>query len=146
MKSWFAKLRGCGLAVQSALLDLCVLAAYGLVAPIAHWRGGLAGMVAAGVAAALCWLGAQTALVLARRFQGPDDAWKGMLLGMLPRMGIPFVLGVVGQLSSATLAEAGLLVYLVVFYPVTLWAETIVCLLARDGAAGPGQISRNVAL
>ena len=146
MKRWFGKLRSRGLGAQSAVLGLAVLAAYALVAPIAAWHSGSAGMITAAAAAAFCLLGALAALVLAHRFREPDIAWQGMLLGMLPRMGIPFVLGIIFQLWSGMLAQAGLLVYLVVFYPVALWAETILCLPAANGAGRPNQTSRNVAL
>jgi len=139
-------LRSRGLAVQSAVLGLAVLAAYAVVAPIAAWHSEWAGMVTAAVAAGFCLLGAETALVLARRFRDPDTAWQGMFLGMLPRMGIPFFLGLVFQLRGGMLAEAGLLVYLVVFYPVALWAETILCLPAGARSERPGGAPRNVAL
>ena len=51
MKSWFARLRSRGLAVQSAVLGLAVLAAYAVVAPIAACHSGWPGVVTAAVAA-----------------------------------------------------------------------------------------------
>jgi hypothetical protein len=146
MKRWFARLRNRGLAVQSAALGVWMLAACALVAPVAAWHSGPAGMITAAVAATFCLLGAEAALVLARRFRGPESAWKGMLLGMLPRMGIPLVFGVICQLRGGMLAQAGLLVYLVVFYPVALWAETILCLRGGAGAERPRGVSRSAAL
>jgi len=130
MRSWFASLRGRSLGFQSAVLGLAVLSACALAAPIAAWHRGSAGVITATVAAGLCWLGAQAALVLARPYRQPQGAWQGMLLGMLPRMGVPLAAGLVFQLRGGMLAQSGLLVYLVVFYPVALWAETILCLPA----------------
>jgi len=146
MRSWLSRLGSRGLAAQSAALALAVLAAYAVVAPVAGSLGGTAGLAAAATAAGVCLLGAQWALVVSHRCRDPKHVWRSALTGMLPRMGIPFVLGLIFQLRGGMLAEAGLLVYLVVFYPVALWAETILCLAAGDRAARPGQASRNVAL
>jgi len=146
MKTWLAKLRGQGPIVQSASIGLAVAGAYALVAPFAAWHSGPAGMMAAAAAALFCLLGALAALVLARRFREPDTAWQGMLWGMLPRMGVPFLSGIACQLWGGVLAQAGVLVYLVVFYPVALWAETVLCLPVASGTTRPSQTSRNVAL
>jgi hypothetical protein len=116
-------LRRAGLAAQSAVLAATVAVGAGLVTPVAAWLGGLGGAAAAAVAAALCLLGAEVALALAHLFRGPDRAWRGMLAGMFPRMGIPLILGLAVQLGGGVLAENGVLVYLVVFYPLTLSVE-----------------------
>ncbi len=70
-------------------------------------------------------------LVVYRAFPGPNSAWQGMLAGMLPRMAIPLGFAIPLHIHGGPLAEAGLLVYLVVFYPVTLAAETALCLPRR---------------
>jgi hypothetical protein len=131
---------------QTAVLLLAVLAMYVIVAPIAAWCRGLAGLAAAAVAAAFCLLGAEVGLLVARRFRGPERAWQGMLAGMLPRMGVPITLGLVFQLRGGPLAESGLLVYLVVFYPVALGVDAVLCLPfgGRSGRSGGG--GRNAAL
>ncbi len=98
------------------------------------------GVFAACWAAAFCALGAEGGLLIGRPFRHTPQAWLGMLLGMFPRMAIPIGLGLAIQLRGGPLAEAGLLVYLVVFYPVTLAVETAMSLpggLPRE-RPGPG--------
>ena len=124
----FARLRSRGPLVQSAVLGLAVLAAYAVVAPVAGLLSGADGLAAAAVAAGLCLLGAILALLVCRSFRGPQRAWQGVLAGMLPRMGVPLAFALVLHLRGGPLAEAGLLVYLVVFYPVTLSLETALTL------------------
>lgn len=136
---------GGGLAVQSAVLCLTMLAAYALVAPVAAWLGGSAGLAAAAVAAGLCLLGTEAALVIARFFPRPADAWKGMFWGMLPRMGIPLCLGLALQLLGGLLAESGLLVYVIVFYQVALGTEVFLYVRCGGKVARRGGAARNVA-
>ena len=120
--------------------------AYALVAPVAAWLGGTAGLVTAAVAAGLCLLGTEVALLVALPFRRRDNLWQGVMLGMLPRMGIPFCLGLILQILGGTLAESGLLVYLIVFYQVALAAEVAVCLPSAGRPGGDGQAPRNAAL
>jgi hypothetical protein len=115
-------------------LSVAVLLAYALVAPASLLVVRAAGpevvrrMVAAAVAAGLCWAGALAALVLQWLFRGTRYALVGTLGAMLPRLGIPLACGVLLQILSSALAESGLLVYLVAFYPVTLAVETALTL------------------
>jgi hypothetical protein len=145
MRSWFANVPGRGLMAETAVLLLAVLAMYVAVAPFAAWHRGPIGLAAAAVAAAFCLLGAEVGLLVARHFRDPERAWQGMLVGMLPRMGIPIALGLLFQLRGGPLAESGLLVYLVVFYPVALGVDALLCLRFgnRPGRSGVG---RNAAL
>jgi hypothetical protein len=136
---------GTALAVQSGILCLAMLAAYALVAPIAAWLGGGPGLAAAAVAAGLCFLGTEVALVVARFFSHPTDAWKGMFWGMLPRMGIPLCLGLALQLLGGPLAESGLLVYVIVFYQVALGTEVFLHVRCGGKVARRASASRNAA-
>ena len=94
---------------------------------------GKAGLIAAGVAALLCIAGAEAGLVLSHTFTGPKYRLYGILGGMLPRMGIPLAAGLILQITCGVLAEAGLLVYLIVFYPVTLGLGTVLAIPSVDG-------------
>jgi hypothetical protein len=100
--------------------------------------------VTAAAAAAFCLAGAEVALLISRCFRDPRTAWQGSLAGMAPRMGIPIVLGLAFQLQRGMLAECGLLVYLIVFYPVALWMETLLCLPVGSRVGRPRGASRNV--
>ena len=128
------------------------MAAYSLVAGAAAWLGGISGCASAGVAAGLCLLGAEVALVVCHLLRGSKYEPYAMLAGMLPRMGIPLMLGLVLQIRGGILAENGLLIYLVVFYPVTLAVESAMSLPPADNSlppadhAGHGTGSRGVVL
>ena len=51
-----------------------------------------------------------------------------VLVGMMIRMGIPLAAALTVYFRGGPLADAGFLYYLVVFYPVTLTAETLLFL------------------
>jgi hypothetical protein len=111
------------------------LGVYVGVAPVAALVRGRAGLAAAAAAAGLCLLGAILGLALAFCFRGLRFAAVGFALGMLPRMGIPLGGGVAVQFMGGPLAEGGIMIYLLLFYPVTLAFET--WLLVGAGS-GPG--------
>jgi len=114
-----------------------VLGLYALVAPVAGFCSGSAGLWAAAAAAVLCLAGAGLALVLSHALREPKHALYGMLLGMAARMGVPLAVGLPCHLHGGALAQAGLLYYLLVFYPVTLGVETASSLPgARKPASG----------
>jgi hypothetical protein len=127
------------LAAQTGILLLAVGGEFLLVAPIAIWLGGSIGLAAAGVAAGLCLAGAMGALLVGWLLRDLPNAAHGMLAGMLPRMGIPLGGAMVFHMQGGVLAEAGLLVYLVVFYPVALGVETFLSLPPTGPAGLPGK-------
>lgn len=128
MKGRVATIRAWGVPAQLWLLAAVVVAVYALVAPVAYWVTGMAGLVATAAAAGVCWIGAAGALAVSRAFRGPNRALHGVLCGMLLRTGLPLVSALVLQLSIDALADAHLLVYFLVFYPITLLVETILSL------------------
>ncbi len=117
-----------GLAAQAGILVAVVGGEVALVAPLAIWLNGSIGLAAASVAAGLCLLGALAALVVGWLLRDLPNPVHGMLAGMLPRMGIPLGAALVFHLQGGVLAESGLLVYLLVFYPVSLGVETFLSL------------------
>jgi len=141
MRSWQTKLRSQGVIVQSAVLGLVVVIVYGAVAPVAGLCCGGAGLIAAAVAGALCFLGGASALMVCHLLRDPKFVLHRMLLGMLPRMGIPLGFALFFQLRGGVLAEAGLLYYLVVFYPFTLAVETALSLPPQPPAGQPSNVS-----
>jgi len=94
------------------------------------------GLAAAVVAAVCCWLGAASALAAAVLLADVAGGLAGLLAGMVLRMGIPLTCGLVLHLRNGALAQAGVLYYLLVFYPVTLAVE-IALSLPRTSAAKP---------
>jgi hypothetical protein len=138
MRSWIATLRNRGLVTQLAVLGLAVLVVYAAVAPVAGGTGGGAGLAASATAAAACLLGAGVALIASRGFSRRDKVLHGFLVGAALRMAIPLASALALQLSVKPLAEAYLLIYFLVFYPVTLFVETFLS-LPRAGAARAGE-------
>ncbi len=119
-----------GLAGKSTGLAVAVAVAWALASPVAwgldHW----AGLTASAAAAGLCFFGAQGALVWSWWFRGPKYLLLSSLGGMLPRMVVPLAGALVLQISVDPLAKAGVLLYLLYFYPITLSVETAMSLPA----------------
>ena len=140
MKKRLTRLSRQGLKAQSIVLGLAVLAVLGLVAPIAVVSSGWMGLAAAATASVACLLAGIVTLAVCRRLRDSDYAPYAVLIGMLPRMGIPLALAAIAIFLPGPLVESGLLVYLVVFYLVTLGLETVMSL----PAGGPGNLTRNL--
>lgn len=111
-----------GLALRCGVLAGIALAVYTLVAPVAGLRSGTVGLIASGLAGGLCLAGALLALIAGHAASGQSPL-PGLLIGMAARMGIPLLGGLVIFFCGGPLAEAGILYYLLIFYPVTLVAE-----------------------
>ncbi len=107
------------------LLTLITLLALPIFAGVGYWRSGVPGVQAAGVAAAICWVGAIIALLLGGLMRGTDNAVNGVLLGMLFRMGVPLGGGFALHQLCKGLAEAGVFGMILAYYFVTLFAETL---------------------
>ena len=145
MGTWFANLRNRSLPARGAFLGLVMLGMYALVAPVAGYCGGSAGLWAAATAAVLCLAGAGLALVISQALRSPKHALYGMLLGMAARMGVPLAFALACHLHGGALAEAGLLYYLLALYPVTLAIETALSLPGGDRPDRGHDVSQNVA-
>ena len=116
------------MAFRETILGLVVLVALAVTGPIAFHLGGLTALMAASLAAGLCLAGAGVALIVSHRLQGPHQALATLFLAMTARMIVPFSCGVIIHLRSGPLAEAGLLYYLLIFYPITLAVGTALSL------------------
>lgn len=115
---------------QAAWLSAVSVLVWLALAPLAFEISDMAGVVAVSVAVALCWTGGALALAIAALMHGPAAAMHGMLLGMMARMIFPLMLGATLQLKVASLADAGMIYYLLVAYMVLLAVETVM-MLAR---------------
>ena len=131
MASWLGRLRSRGVAVRLAALGVAVLAAYVLAAPMIVHLGGLDGLTAAGLAGGLCLAGAAGALAMGNMLRGPGGVLAALWLGMLLRMGVPFGIGMTVHLQGGRLAQAGLVWYLLLYYPITLAVGTVLSLPPR---------------
>ena len=128
MENILAKLSRGGLSVQATALGLIVILAGALAAPVAWGVGGRMGLAASGIAGGACLIGALVALAVGHLLRGPELALSGLLLGMIIRMGIPLALALACQLRGGPLSDAGVLYYLLWFYPLTLAAGTVLSL------------------
>jgi len=144
MSNWWQTLRSRSIIVRGGFLGAIVLVMSLVVGPIVGQRYGPAGVEAMGAAAAVCLLGAWVALAVAHWLRAPAHVLVGMLLGMAARMGIPLGFGVGCHLYGGALAEAGVLYYLLLFYPVTLGVETALSLPRTDGHAHGRSAARDV--
>ncbi len=110
------------------MLGTVALVLYGVIAPIAYLCAGRGGLWASALAGLACLAGAEIALVISHLLRAPGRVLWGLLFGMAARMGIPLTFGLVASLIDGPLARAGLLFYLLVFFPVTLAVETVLSL------------------
>jgi hypothetical protein len=110
------------------MLGAVMLAAFAATTPVAIRLGGLVALAAAATACGLCLAGALLALILADRFRTPNRALAALWIGMALRTGVPFAAGMAIHLHGGPLARAGLVCYLLVFYPIALTVGTILSL------------------
>ena len=128
MVTWLCNLRNRGVAVRATMLGAVVVAALAATAPVAIRLGGSLALAAAATAALLCLAGAAAALLIVDRFRAPSGALAALWIGMTIRTGGPFAVGMIIHLHGGPLAQAGLLCYLLVFYPIVLAVGTILSL------------------
>jgi hypothetical protein len=117
-----------GILAQAGLVAGVVVVAWLPIAAVAYAISGSAGVIAAAVAAGVCLIGAEFALIAMLPFGGPSAAMQFLAVGMLARTLIPLVAGVVLHLTVPFLAAAGMIFYLLVFYMIALATETVLTL------------------
>ena len=113
------------LATRCAWLNGCLLVVLALGLAIASARGGRDELTAVLVAAAVCTLCANAALVLATVWQGTPAGVSGALAGTLVGMLPPLAAGFALQRRGGALAEAGVFGWIVVFYVAALIVKTL---------------------
>ncbi len=107
---------------------LCMVIALPMVAAWKYNSHGVDGLLASGLAWAICAGGALIALLGTCMFRGPSGAMAGMAVGMLFRMGIPLVIAIMISQAGGPLADAGFFSCVLCFYLVGLVAETVLVL------------------
>jgi len=115
------------MAIRATALAVAVLVVYLLTATITWRINGPTGVFHAGLAAAACLLGAETALLLSGVFRGTRHAFSGLLAGIFMRMSVPLALAL-ACLAVSPRQPAGPLMYLLIFYPLVMAMEVILSL------------------
>lgn len=118
-------------------LTLAVALAAPLMAWLARGRYGDNGIAAVVVAAVVCWGSASLAMFATLLMNRRSHAVPGVLLGMLIRMSLPLVAGMVLSAQVPWLAEGRLLGQVVVLYLITLAVET--ALVVKIVSAAPAR-------
>ncbi len=123
------------LLLRAAFLGAVMLIAAGIILPLG-WAvsGNRTGLLAGAAASGVCLLAAWTALCLGEPLRKPQHLVALVVAGTLVRMGIPLVAALAVFFRRGPLADAGFLYYLILFYPVTLTAETFLSLPERKNA------------
>ena len=146
MRIWLQDVRSRSLPYRCAVLGLPVIVLYALVAPVAEHSHGVMGLMACLCAAVVCLAGALLALLAQYNFRRSGDALLSLLVGMAARMGLPLAVGLALYVHGGPLAQAGLLYYFLVFYPVTLLVETALTLPPPQVSSPESRAPRNAAL
>jgi hypothetical protein len=118
---------------RALLLTALMLVLGAAMAPLAWLRAGSVGLVAETVAGGLSLAGALAALAVFARFSRPDQVLYAVAGGMLLRTGLPLAIAALLYLSVPQLAEADLLLYLIVFYLPALALETVLIAAQAGG-------------
>jgi hypothetical protein len=91
-------------------------------------------------AAGVCWFSSTVALILFHFFRQAGNVVAATLLGMLVRLGIPLLAVYAVYKQGGRLVDDEFFKLVLVFYLVTLAADTVLALgLARGRSAGGGK-------
>ena len=134
---------GAGGAVRRAvILSGAVLVAALVAIPIGYSSHGQSGLMAVGVALAICLISGCLALFVAQLFQRPDLVLYQVLFNMAIRMGIPLAICMVIYGTGGLLVKAGMVYYLLAFYFVMLIVETTMMVVGNgNGVQGSARAS-----
>ena len=120
-----ARLQTLGVGGQLALLFSLVIALLACALPVAYLLDGRSGMLAAGLAAAVCLAPSAFVLLAANRIRGPHRAMAALAIGMLLRLGLTLGACIAIYHRGGVLAESGFAFYILIFYMITLAADTV---------------------
>jgi hypothetical protein len=129
------------LGAACARLAVVVLVAYPIVALIGEQLVKKPVWETAGLAAGLCWGSATLALLLFDYFRRVGNVAAGTLAGTLVRLGIPLIVGLVAINRSEKLRDENFFQTVLVFYFITLVADTMLTLALARGAVTRGRTS-----
>ena len=126
--SLLAKMREKSLPARIAILTAVEVLALAVSLTPSWLIGGQFGMLAATIAAVSCLVGGALALAISSLFHDPNQAFAGVLLGMLFGMGVPLVVAMACHLGGGELSRSGVMFYLLIFFPITLTVKTVLSL------------------
>lgn len=106
-----------------------------VVLPVAYAVGGPAGLVAALSAAALCLASGALSLLASTVVSRASAPLGGLLVGIMVRMALPLGAVMVIYHRGGWLVAAGMIYYVLVFYMITLAAETWIAVGQTDSVA-----------
>ena len=127
-----ARLQTLGVGGQLALLLFLVVVLLACALPVAYLLDGRAGMLAAALAAAVCFAPSASVLLAAHRIRGPHRAMAALAIGMLLRLGLALGVCIAVYQRRGVLADSGFAFYVVVFYMITLAADTVFLVTQSD--------------
>lgn len=130
------------LRTSALLLTATSVAVGGMTAGVGYAHSGWAGILAAFLAAAVCWAGAVLSLALAGIFRATSLAVHGVLLGIPVRMGLPLAACMVLARRGSPLIDAGILVMILLNYFVMLVADTWLLVRCPSEPSGTESVSR----
>ena len=120
---WLGHLRPAArVCIESGIVAIAWAASLPLAYPM---RGGEA-VFSATVAAGICLLAILLAAPVAALLQGPATAMYAIGLAMLARTMLPLALGATLHAVVPTLRDGGMIYYLLAFYLLMLFTETVV--------------------
>ena len=122
------KLAGLGLMGQTGVVSATVICVWLVVAPLAYQVSAVPGLLASAVGGGICLSGAALALLIGAMLPGPGTAMHRMVLGMFARTMLPLLSAVTLHFKVPSLAESGMIFYVLVFYMAALSVETAVAL------------------
>jgi hypothetical protein len=128
--------------VACGVLTGVCLAVWPLFAVVGYAHSGWMGILAALVAAGICWGGAIAGLVITGLLRLTSQPVQGVLLGMFPRLAVPLLACVLFARTGGQLVEAGVLVMVLLYYFVTLTVDTLLLVRIISGHTQGKSISR----
>ena len=121
------------------LMTLAMLVVFPLFAWFGLHRHGSQGLVAAGVASGVCWVGSTGALLMALIFRRSDNSLPALMLGMILRMGLPLGAVVFFTVQKHALVDSGVIGMILVYYLFALVVETALSLRL---VVKPGRVTK----
>ncbi len=122
---WLDRLFPRTLAGSCVVLTVVVALVLPVVALALRARNGSDGVLAACIAAGICWVASITALVVAKITTDTQLRLAGVFASMALRTGIPLIAAILLTSTSPTLTRGGVFGATVVFYLLTLMLETV---------------------
>lgn len=109
------------------LLVALMVVSFLLASPVACMTAGSAGLVASGIAAAVCTLAGIAGFVISQMCLHKMDVFSGLVLGVGVRMFLPLA-SVFLVLWHRPLLENGMIYYLLLYYLIMLFADIAIIL------------------